>query len=1139
MKFVGKFKKFIAVLTSISFLFTTIVSNNLYANVTFDNSMDFVEKTEFLSPSLGKVTSSKYYNSDEIVINIQDLHCHAQTQRQISSIIGVLESKYQIEYVFLEGAYKEVSTSWLSGFNDGQKGSQIIEKMVDDGRLSGTEYYSLINNKRNFIKPIENEQLYKENIKLLNEIISKKQEIEFVCNELEEQIKKIRRSYSSDKARKLDKLTKDFKEKRIDSKKYYLELIKYAKEKNINIDNYPNIVLYMKLIENNALMNETKIGGELSSFLVEVKSKLPYQTYIDLVKRSNNFSKIENITNQIIDLNNKYQITKNLKLKNLEKFINYLDFNKQINPIEFIEEENSLKEETFFRLGRTKYEREVAFLNDFIPNIREYFTANISAQEYNKFKQEYQSFRTIWPSYFAVNTVKKLDKYNDLLNKYHENNLKRDYEFAKRIITKNNENGKLIVDETSLALEEIEKNIKNKKVKVVVTGGFHTKGLEKILENKKISYAIITPKITESIEKAKEIYWNTIIYNATILKNTINLEPLFQEKIDIVFPQIMESIFKLVEKELKGKYTAEDIKKVVNEFVDEKIIQRQDDFKNEVEIESWEIENDITSDTIIYRVIYKDNSNKGTIIEKEYVYSNGKTIPFSKINAEKASKMLEKISNRKYASPAIELEPSSSARKKIKKYILDPLKSVTGNFVEYMDYKQLHMTVGYDSSIATDGEVETLINISDSDDDIFVKTRMLGESVLQQTTLRGTLKLMPDGVIIYEITDFALTEQMFNLRDKLMQNSNYKVPSIVHMTIGRIADKSLLDNTEESKEKLAELLRLLNEKIYEINEANELANIESTFNIKGGYVSATGNTDYKIKRIGSNISSLSILRKILNSSNKNLNLFWITVVVPIFEEIVFRILPSLALIFTSYSITTAPILIIPVIVTAVFGTVIFSYAHTFADKLTKQKNIRNWKKDILPRSIILTGIYLGLLIAFPGQVLMAPIFTILLHSLFNLIVVILNKFNMLSIIDKKDDFDSTEKEPYNFQLSFGIVDEYDEVFYIQNPLNEEESIPVYLQKAKASQGYICKLVVDTKYEPMTESLILILTNRLKGDTVIQKMLEKYVSVFERNKLMSGDIEILPPSLSDDINVDEIDQSVNSEVDNARALLASA
>ena len=973
-------KKTIAIVTSMFFLFTTVFNGVSYANINTGNIMKMPEQEPFFSPVLGKITSSKYYDSDEIVINIQDLHCHAQTQRQISSILELLEKKYGINGVYLEGTYKEVNTSWLSGFNDGKQGSAIIEKMVEDGRLSGTEYYSLMNNKRDFIKPIEDEQLYKENIKLLNEIITNNQEVEIICNELEEQINTIKKSYSSDKAMKFEKLIKDFEAKKIDSRKYYQGLAKYAKEKNIDITKYANVELYIRLMKNNGGLNESKVAGELGKFLAEIKNKLSYQEYAGLLRKSDNFAKAENIADQLVSLNDKYQITKNLKLRNLESFINYLDFNNKINPVSFLEEEKALKEEIFLKLGRTKYEQEVAFLSDFISSIREYFTANISAQEYYRFEKEYKKFRTTWPSYFSVNTVKKLDKYQELLNKYHGNNLKRDQEFAKRIITKSNEKGSLIEKETNLAIEEIAKNIKNKTVKVVVTGGFHTRGLEKILEAKKISYAIITPKITGSIEQAKQIYWNTVIYNATILKNTINLEPLSQEAIDISFPKIMASVFEIAEQNLKNK----NIKKDIEEFIDKNVIQKQAK-SDKTEIVNWEIEGEIKADKTVYRVTYKDNTDNGRLSEKEYIYSNGETVAFSAINTEKTKQMLQKSKGREYAGPAILLEPGKSVRKQINKYVLEPLKSVSDGIFSFMDYEKLHMTVGYEPDLTSDFTEEELNKI-----------KSLIGTPLRKTTFEGTLKLMPDGVIIYEIKDSGLAEQMYKLRDKLTQNSSYATPAIVHMTIGRLTDTSLLNNTPESKEKLAEILRKINEKIYEINKADKLSKIK----IQNTVIYLSSAKERQV--ITQKAEPLSILKDLFKNTNKKLNLFSVTVFQPIAEEIVFRILPSIPLLITSFAITTNPALIIPAILTAITGTFIFSYSHTLADKITNKEQVRDWK-SLLPKSILLTGVYLGLLILFPEQIILAPIVTIILHSLNNIASVITKKnITALDIIDNND-----------------------------------------------------------------------------------------------------------------------------------------
>ncbi|MCR4663154.1 MAG: hypothetical protein K5622_04625, partial [Endomicrobiaceae bacterium] len=64
--------------------------------------------------------------------------------------------------------------------------------------------------------------------------------------------------------------------------------------------------------------------------------------------------------------------------------------------------------------------------------------------------------------------------------------------------------------------EEIEKG---KKIHVVITGGFHTYGLNKLLENENVNYIVITPNITEKTSKA-EILYEHIFNEQYDIKNT-------------------------------------------------------------------------------------------------------------------------------------------------------------------------------------------------------------------------------------------------------------------------------------------------------------------------------------------------------------------------------------------------------------------------------------------------------------------------------------------------------------------------------------------------------------------------------------------------------------------------------------------
>ena len=78
--------KICAVITTVCFMVSTLGSN-LYAIPMSENANkkyeDVFNKASSISSEYGKITALKDANSTVTVVNIQDLHCHAQTQRNI------------------------------------------------------------------------------------------------------------------------------------------------------------------------------------------------------------------------------------------------------------------------------------------------------------------------------------------------------------------------------------------------------------------------------------------------------------------------------------------------------------------------------------------------------------------------------------------------------------------------------------------------------------------------------------------------------------------------------------------------------------------------------------------------------------------------------------------------------------------------------------------------------------------------------------------------------------------------------------------------------------------------------------------------------------------------------------------------
>ena len=129
--------KLVAVITIISFVISTIGSN-LYALPTQVNDSKkykdvFNKAKSVIDIESGKVTARKDVKSDVTVVNIQDLHCHPQTQKNISNIIGELSKRYKVKKVYVEGGYGEIDTGWIEAIKDEKIKREVIEKLLEEG----------------------------------------------------------------------------------------------------------------------------------------------------------------------------------------------------------------------------------------------------------------------------------------------------------------------------------------------------------------------------------------------------------------------------------------------------------------------------------------------------------------------------------------------------------------------------------------------------------------------------------------------------------------------------------------------------------------------------------------------------------------------------------------------------------------------------------------------------------------------------------------------------------------------------------------------------------------------------------------------------------------------------------------------
>ncbi|MFH1319446.1 MAG: hypothetical protein ABII90_02180, partial [Bacteroidota bacterium] len=213
-----------------------------------------------------------------------------------------------------------------------------------------------------------------------------------------------------------------------------------------------------------------------------------------------------------------------------------------------IEEEKRLVEELRIAFSKDISELEVSFLADFYSYFKDYLLNTLSIDDYKYFILKFDKFKSVWNKYAFNSSIDELAEDFNLLNEYYESNCKRNYSFLKNIpeisqnihfqeIPENKNNnistqpqmslqGASTTKQSSMSLrgasatkqsqplntnfsnlnKTLSEVLKNSKIVVIVTGGFHSEGLKSLLQDKKISYLTITPNVIQDTSISNSIY---------------------------------------------------------------------------------------------------------------------------------------------------------------------------------------------------------------------------------------------------------------------------------------------------------------------------------------------------------------------------------------------------------------------------------------------------------------------------------------------------------------------------------------------------------------------------------------------------------------------------------------------------------
>ncbi|MBN1354589.1 MAG: hypothetical protein JW994_07995 [Candidatus Omnitrophica bacterium] len=450
-----------------------------------------------ISTQIGTIKNRYRGKDSRLIIHIQDAHCNYEAQTNISKILEELIKNYHIDFVAVEGADGVVDTSWFKAFPDAEIRREVADYFMKKGEITGAEFLSITSDYPFTIYGAENRDYYVKNLNSFLESYPYKDEFVKYYSDVKTALSRFKKYIYSKELAELDEKITEHKRKEIQFADYARYLGGLAKSKKIDTNQYENFKILTETLKLEKDINFDTVNEERAQLIDKLSKTLEKDKLSELVNKSLEF-KLGKIDNNkfyafLAELAKEQKISLTEEYNNLARYIIYARIYSKIEHEKLFDEIESLvgdiKERMFVNDDQRTLDRFWTNVNTIIG----FINIELSNKEYEYYLANKQDFAP--------------DKFIDFINK-NATRFGLAYE-AKEAPSELTYVFPKLVDFYEIALKRDDillKNVLNgmdkskAKAAVLITGGFHTKGISNLLEEKGLSYLVISPVITKDAE---------------------------------------------------------------------------------------------------------------------------------------------------------------------------------------------------------------------------------------------------------------------------------------------------------------------------------------------------------------------------------------------------------------------------------------------------------------------------------------------------------------------------------------------------------------------------------------------------------------------------------------------------------------
>ena len=446
-----------------------------------------------ISQELGKIQESYQGKKKKLIIHLQDAHCNYDGQKKAAHLLEELVKNYGLRLILVEGGSGDVSLAYLRDYGTQELREKVAEEYLKKGEIAGEEYLDIVSDLQFILYGIETDELYNAHLDSFWKVEVFKDRALKNCSDLKTLVDKLKKYVYSKQLKALEQKKADYEKEKITIVDYYEYLESLGKKFDIALASFPNFKRFVGAAQFEKNIKTDEITADSKKLVEKLVEILPEKKLKQLLAKSAKFKlkKIESsdyyLFLKMLSLNNHLSLN---SYPNLYSYLNYLESSEKIDAPRLIKEVKTVEEVIKEKLFRNNEERDLNEISENLDLLINFINLQLTPAEYEVYSHNKSNFRpTAWVKF--LNTEARQHKLKEQIidtsliennlekvEAYYQAAIKRDVAMLENSINKMNQDGEAIA--------------------VLITGGFHTPRLSRMIKEKDYSYLVIAPKITKT-----------------------------------------------------------------------------------------------------------------------------------------------------------------------------------------------------------------------------------------------------------------------------------------------------------------------------------------------------------------------------------------------------------------------------------------------------------------------------------------------------------------------------------------------------------------------------------------------------------------------------------------------------------------